>query len=95
MIGCPGNRAAAREKHLVVKCLTCGTLKRFLAREGYQLWSERGQGVEGHSGSENGGVATTSAVDEVEGTLLTLDSAEAISLLMTFPHLHQMKKPGC
>ena len=33
--------SASREKHLVVRCLTCGEVKRFLAREGYKLWSER------------------------------------------------------
>lgn len=32
---------ATREKHLVVHCLTCGTLKRFLAREGHRLWSQQ------------------------------------------------------
>ena len=25
----------------MVKCLTCGALKRFLAREGHQLWSQQ------------------------------------------------------
>lgn len=30
---------------MVVKCLTCGSLKRFLARECHQLWSEREENV--------------------------------------------------
>ena len=38
---------ATRERHLVVKCLTCGALKRFLARESHQLWSQQqGEGEE-------------------------------------------------
>ncbi|XP_070579779.1 ribonuclease P protein subunit p21-like [Ptychodera flava] len=32
---------AKREQHLVVACLSCKAVKRFLAREGYQLWSEK------------------------------------------------------
>ena len=32
--------AAARETHIVVKCLGCGSLKRFLARKDYQLSSD-------------------------------------------------------
>ena len=32
---------AHREKHAVVKCMTCGALKRFLARTNHKLWSEK------------------------------------------------------
>ncbi|XP_077980609.1 ribonuclease P protein subunit p21-like [Glandiceps talaboti] len=32
---------AKREQHVVVTCLFCKMVKRFLARENYQLWSER------------------------------------------------------
>ncbi|XP_028415927.1 ribonuclease P protein subunit p21-like [Dendronephthya gigantea] len=30
-----------REKHVVVTCLDCGTLKRFNTRKNYQLWCEQ------------------------------------------------------
>ena len=32
---------AKREKHLVVRCLDCGTLKRFHTQKDYKLWSEQ------------------------------------------------------
>ncbi|CAB4015372.1 ribonuclease P subunit p21-like [Paramuricea clavata] len=34
---------AKRERHLVVTCLDCGTLKRFNTCKNYQLWSEQQQ----------------------------------------------------
>ena len=34
---------AKRERHLVVRCLDCGTLKRFNTRKDYQLWAEQEQ----------------------------------------------------
>lgn len=30
-----------RERHIVVKCLCCKTIKRYLCRPGHVLWSER------------------------------------------------------
>ncbi|XP_006816338.1 ribonuclease P protein subunit p21-like [Saccoglossus kowalevskii] len=32
---------AKRERHLVVTCIFCKQVKRFLTREGHQLWSEK------------------------------------------------------
>ena len=32
-----------RERHLVVRCLDCGTLKRFNTQKDYQLWGEQEQ----------------------------------------------------
>jgi len=37
---CSVRQKAKREKHAVVTCLECGTLKRFLNRADYQLWCE-------------------------------------------------------
>lgn len=55
-VTCTHRIRAAREKHLVVKCLTCGTLKRFLARGKHQLtWEEMEEERE-----EERKVATTS-----------------------------------
>ena len=34
---------ARRERHLVVRCLTCGSLRRYLARADHRLWSERAE----------------------------------------------------
>ena len=34
---------AKREQHLIVRCLDCGTLKRFNTRKNYQLWCEQQQ----------------------------------------------------
>lgn len=42
---------ARRERHLVVKCQTCGRLKRFLARPNHQLWSDKPTNVVDQSGT--------------------------------------------
>ncbi|XP_064407027.1 ribonuclease P protein subunit p21-like [Halichondria panicea] len=39
-VTCTNRLKSARDKHIVVKCLTCGTLKRFLTDNDYVLWSE-------------------------------------------------------
>ena len=36
---------AHRQKHVVVTCLTCGALKRFLSGIEYQLWSENSANI--------------------------------------------------
>ena len=36
---------AHREKHVVIRCMTCGALKRFHARAGYKLWSENPENI--------------------------------------------------
>ena len=36
---------AHRQKHVVVTCLTCGAVKRFLTQEKDQLWSERPENI--------------------------------------------------
>lgn len=36
---------AHRQKHVVVTCLTCGAVKRFLTQEKHQLWSERPENI--------------------------------------------------
>ncbi|EDO29170.1 predicted protein [Nematostella vectensis] len=35
---------ARRERHVVETCLSCGVVKRYLARKDYKLWSEQAQG---------------------------------------------------
>ena len=36
---------ARRQKHVVVTCLTCGAVKRFLTQEKHLLWSERPENI--------------------------------------------------
>ncbi len=51
---------ARREKHVVLRCLTCGSVKRFLTRPNYQLWSTKPENVvsagsQGQTKTENVG----------------------------------------
>jgi ribonuclease P protein subunit RPR2 len=45
-VSCTGRLRARRQKHVVIKCTTCGTIKRFLTNNNYQLWTDKKENIE-------------------------------------------------
>ena len=59
---------ARREKHMVVRCLTCGRVKRFVIRPDHQLWSNNHDNVVQPSNTTSEPQSTTTGEPQTNTT---------------------------